>query len=458
MGPEVGVWRDVRWLRSGENLTLRQDAASVLEAALRAVDARAVIHRFVRREKDTLWVGKTAYDLRAFCRIWVVGFGKASAAMAQAVEEILQDRIEGGLVITPDGYGAPLQRIRVAEASHPLPDHRGEEAARWLVGLLREATEGDLVVCLVSGGGSALLPLVAEGLTLEDEVRTTDLLLRSGATIVEVNAVRKHLSAVKGGWLARIAAPATVVALVLSDVPGGRLDAVASGPLAPDPTTYHDALTVLRRYGLGERVPERVRRHLERGAAGEIPETPKPGDPAFQRVQTVVVGSVAQAADAATERAQALGYHTLVLTTDLEGEAREVGRVVAALAREEARADRPVLRPACLVLGGETTVRVRGSGRGGRNQELALSAALGLVGAQNVLVVSFATDGTDGPTDAAGGVADGTTAERARLIGYDLRRSLEENDAYPCLDAVGDLLRTGPTRTNVNDLVLVLAR
>lgn len=451
------MWRDVRWLRSGENPTLRQDAASILEAALRAVDARTAIHRFVRREKDTLWVGKTAYDLRAFCRIRVVGFGKASAAMAQAVEEILQDRIEGGLVITPDGYGAPLQRIQVAEAAHPLPDRRGEEAARRLVGLLRDATERDLVVCLVSGGGSALLPVVAEGLTLEDEVRTTDLLLHSGATIVEVNAVRKHLSAVKGGWLARIAAPATVVVLVLSDVPGGRLDAVASGPLLPDPTTYQDALEVLDRYGLVERVPERVRRHLERGAAGEVPETPKPGDPAFRRVQTVVVGSVAQAADAAAERAQALGYHTLVLTTDLEGEAREVGRVVAALAREEARADRPVLRPACLVLGGETTVRVRGPGRGGRNQELALSAALGLVGARNVLVVSFATDGTDGPTDAAGGVADGTTAERARARGYDPQRSLERNDAYPCLDAVGDLLRTGPTRTNVNDLVLVLA-
>lgn len=452
------MWRDDRWLRSGENPTLRQDAALILETALRAVEARAAIGRFVRRADHTLWVGKTAYDLETFSRIWVVGFGKASAAMAQAVEEILQDRIQGGLVITPDGYGVPLQRIQVAEAAHPLPDRRGEEAARRLVGLLRGATERDLVVCLVSGGGSALLPLVAEGLTLEDEVRTTELLLRSGATIVEVNAVRKHLSAVKGGWLARIACPATMVVLVLSDVPGGQLDAVASGPLLPDPTTYQDALEVLGRYGLVEQVPERVRRHLELGAAGEIPETPKPGDPAFRRVQTVVVGSVAQAADAAAGRARALGYHALVLTTDLEGEAREVGRVVAALAREEARCGRPIPRPACLVLGGETTVRVRGPGRGGRNQELALSAALGLVGMRDVLVLSFATDGTDGPTDAAGGVADGTTAERARARGYDPRRALEENDAYPCLDAAGDLLRTGPTRTNVNDLVLVLAR
>ncbi len=449
------MWRDDRWLRGGENLALRRDAARILEAALRAVDAREAVLRCLRMEGKELWVGERAYSL-SYDRIVVVGFGKAAAAMAQAVEEVLRDRISEGIVVTKEGYGLPLRRLEIVEAGHPLPDPRGEVAARRILDLVRTAGERDLLLCLISGGGSALLPVPAPGLTLEDKVRTTNLLLRSGATIGEINTVRKHLSAIKGGWLAKVAFPATVVALVLSDVLGDRLDAIASGPLTPDPTTYRDAVQVLERYGLWEEVPEAVRRHLERGLAGAVPETPKPGDPVFERVHAVVVSSLAQAAEAAVMQAQALGYHSSILTTYLEGEAREVGRVVAALAMEERRTGRPLPLPACLVLGGETTVTVRGRGKGGRNQELALGAAVALEGIGGVLVVSFATDGTDGPTDAAGGVADGTTAARARAMGYDPRRCLAENDAYPCLDAVGDLVRTDPTGTNVNDLVLVL--
>ncbi|MDR7417157.1 MAG: glycerate kinase [Armatimonadota bacterium] len=452
------MWRDDRWLREGEDPGLRQDAARILEVGLRAADAREGVRRVLHLEGEELRVGDRTYPLGAYDRILVVGFGKASAAMAQAVEEVLGDRISGGLVVTKEGHALPLRRLEVVEAGHPLPDARGEDAARRVLRLARQADVRDLLLCLVSGGGSALLPLPAPGLTLEDKGRTTDLLLRGGATIGELNTVRKHLSAVKGGWLAKAAHPATVVVLVLSDVLGDRLDAIASGPFAPDPTTYRDALEILERYGLLDEVPTAVRRHLERGGAGEVPETPKPGDPAFERVHTVIVGNVARAAEAAAAQALALGYHTSILTTYLEGEAREVGRVVAAMALEERRAARPLPLPACLVLGGETTVTVRGMGKGGRNQELALSAALALEGVRGVLVVSFATDGTDGPTDAAGGVVDGATVFRARACGRDPRQHLARNDAYPCLDAVGGLLRTGPTGTNVNDLVLVLIR
>lgn len=442
----------------GPQRELREHARAILDAALEAADAEESVRRNLRRRGDQVVVGTTQLDLLSFRRLWVVGFGKASARMARAVEQLLGDRIHGGLVVTKHGHGVPLRKVEVLEASHPLPGPEGEAAARRVADLLREAGEGDLVVCLVSGGGSALLPLPAEGLTLQDKVAVTHLLLRSGATISEVNAVRKHLSAVKGGWLARLAYPARVVGLVVSDVLGDPLDAIASGPLSPDPTTYEDALRVLERYGLLDQVPHAVRERLERGASGQVPETPKPGDPVFEKVSLHVVAGVADAVEGARAAAERLGYRALVLTTWLEGEAREVGRVVAALAREEVVRDRPVPKPACLLMGGETTVTVRGPGRGGRNQELVLASALGLEGLSGVLVASLATDGTDGPTDAAGAFADGTTSARAKAQGMDPEQFLARNDAYPFFETLQDLVRTGPTGTNVNDLVLVLAR
>ena len=442
---------------NAEALGLRQHALAIFRSALRAVDPEAAVARHLSLCGDTLRVGAEDLALHEVERIWVVAFGKASVAMARAVEKCLGEWISGGLVVAPHGSAERLERLEVTEASHPLPGPEGEAAARRVVQLLRDAGERDLVLCLISGGGSALLPLPAEDLTLQDKVSTTDLLLRSGATIVEVNAVRKHLSGLKGGRLARVAYPARVIALVMSDVVGDRLDTIASGPLSPDPTTYADALAVLERYGLLERVPARVREHLRRGAVGELPETPKPGDPVFERVTLHVVASVAHAVEAAREEAERLGYRVAVLTVSLEGEAREVGRVVAAVAREEVQRDRPLPKPACVLLGGETTVTVRGRGRGGRNQELTLAAALGIEGLGAVLVASFASDGRDGPTDAAGALADGSTTQRARALGLDPRRYLEENDSYAFFDALGDLVRTGPTGTNVNDLVLVLA-
>ena len=449
---------DARLLQRHDTADLRGDAVRILECALDAVDAYTVTARAVRLAGDTLLVDGSAFSLRAGTQVIVIGAGKASAPMARVIEDVLGDRITAGLVIVKTAPGTPLRRIAVREATHPLPGPAGESAAAEILGLVCDLTTDDLVIFLISGGASALLPLPRQGITLEDKVRTTDLLLRSGADITEINAVRKHLSRIKGGQLARAAFPARMIALVISDIVGSPLDAIASGPTVADPTTYADALGVLAKYQLTERVPPTVLAALRRGAAGDLPETPKPGDPAFASVHLVVVADNMTAARAAAAEAERLGYRALLLSTYMEGEAREVGRVLAGVAREVAASGQPVSQPACVVAGGETTVTVSGEGRGGRNQEVALGAARALAGLRSALIVSFATDGVDGPTDAAGAVVDGTTLERARDRGLDPVRHLAENDAYPLLEAIGDLIRTGPTNTNVNDLMLILCK
>ncbi|HWQ15006.1 MAG TPA: DUF4147 domain-containing protein, partial [Roseiflexaceae bacterium] len=352
-----------------------------------------------------------------------------------------------------------LQRstFNVIEAGHPVPDERSVAAGRAVAALLAGATERDLVLVLISGGGSALLTLPVPGVALDDMQALTRALLASGASINEINALRKHLDRVKGGGLARMAHPATLAALALSDVVGSPLDVIASGPTVADTSTFADAWGVLERYGLADSAPGPILDHLRRGLAGAAPETPKPGDPALEGVQNVVVGSNAQAAAAALEAARAEGFHPLLLTTYLQGEAREIGRALAAVAREIAASGNPLPRPACLVAGGETTVTLRGAGRGGRNQELALAAAADLAGLEGVALVALATDGDDGPTDAAGAVATGETLARAQALGLDLANHLARNDAYPFFAALDDLLRPGPTHTNVNDLMFLFA-
>ena len=430
---------------------------TVLAEALRAVDPAEAVRRQLRLAGDTLYVGAETYDLRRYREVYVVGGGKASVAMAQAVEEVLGDRITAGLVNTKYGYTAPLRRIAVNEAGHPLPDENGMEGGRRMLALAERAGENALVICLISGGGSALLVSPAEGLTLADKQTLTNALLRCGATINEINALRKHLSQMKGGILARVAYPARVISLLLSDVVGNPLDVIASGPTVADTTTFADAYGVLEHYGIVDQVPARVLARLRRGMAGEIPDTPKPGDPIFANVQNLLVASNEIAADAAVARARELGFNTLFLTNFVEGEAREVAKVFAALAREVARSGRPVPRPACIVAGGETTVTVRGGGLGGRNQELCLAAVPKVAGLPEVAVISLATDGSDGPTDASGAVADGDTMARAAAVGLDPWVHLAENDSYHFFQKLGDLLITGPTNTNVNDLIFVFA-
>jgi hydroxypyruvate reductase len=377
--------------------------------------------------------------------------------MARAVEQVFGARVAGGLVVTKYGHGEPLRRVELREAGHPVPDQAGVEASRELAARLGAVQAGDLVICVISGGGSALLPSPAEGIALAQKQEVTRLLLGCGATIDEINCVRKHLSTVKGGGLARLAQPAALLTLILSDVVGDPLDVIASGPTVPDPTTFAAAREVLARRGLTDQVPAAVRARLEAGARGELPETPKPGDPVFARAMNVMVGSNALAMTAAARRARALGYRPLVLSTTVTGETREVAAVHAAIARELAATGQPLRRPACILTGGETTVTLRGTGKGGRNQEFALAAALGIQGLERVAVLSAGTDGNDGPTDAAGAFVAGDTVARARSAGLDPVGALDGHDAYPFFEALGDLVVTGPTRTNVMDLRLILA-
>jgi glycerate 2-kinase len=446
--------------RSIQNALHGDGILAVQRAALAAVEPGAAVRRHVQCQGDQLRIGEQTYDLTIVERIWVVGGGKAATAMSAALFGMLGDRLSGGLVVTKYGHLDPrldTGPVQVVEAGHPIPDEAGVDGSRRMADLLGKVSRRDLVLAVISGGGSALLTLPAEGVTLSDLQRTTELLLGSGATIVELNTIRKHLSRIKGGGLARMAGQAPVASLILSDVVGDPLDVIASGPTVPDPTTFADAWAVQERYSLTRRVPVAVRDHLQAGLDGTLPDTPKPGAALFERVQTVVVGSNRLAAEAAVDAARACGLNALLLSTFIEGEAREVARVAAALAKELVCHDRPVPRPACLVWGGETTVKVHGQGFGGRNQELALAAAVAIEGLPEVVLVALGTDGTDGPTDAAGAVATGETVARAHSLGLDPVAHLADNDAYSFFDALGDLIRTGPTGTNVNDLLFLFA-
>jgi len=423
---------------------------------LRAADPVQAVLRHVTLEDGVLKVAKRRYRLRDYDRVLVLGAGKASAAMAKALERVLGRRISGGLVNVKYGHTARLRRVELNECGHPVPDAAGVQGARRIAAIAAEAGERDLILCPISGGGSALMPLPAEPVTLDEKQETTRLLLACGATIHEINAVRKHISAIKGGQLSRLAWPATVVSLMLSDVIGDDLDVIASGPTAPDASTFADAIRILERYGIHSRVPPSVRERLQRGAQGEIPETPKIGARELSRTQNVIVGSNRLAADAAVQRARELGYRTLLLSTLIEGETRDVARVHAAIIREILASGRPVKPPACVLSGGETTVTLKGRGLGGRNQEFVLAAALDIAGLSRTVVFSAGTDGTDGPTDAAGAIADGRTLDRAKRKGLDARAMLDANDSYHFFEPLGDLVKTGPTNTNVMDLRILL--
>jgi hydroxypyruvate reductase len=436
---------------------LRRKAAAILEAGLRAADPRILVRGNLKAKGRSLVVAGHVEPWPR--RLFLLAVGKAALPMAREAQRILSRRLDGGLVVTTEASGPSLPGLRVLESGHPLPDRRGLLASLEVERLCRGRGRDDLLLLLLSGGASALLPAPVDGISLKEKARTTALLLAAGADIHELNTVRKHLSRLKGGGLARLASPARVRALVLSDVVGDDLTTIASGPVSPDPTTYADALTALDHRGVLDRVPASVRAHLRAGERGHRPETPKTGDPAFQRVRAKVVGSNLRCLEAMVREARRRRFRPHLLTSRLTGEAREVAGVLAGILRECVETGRPVAPPCCLLAGGETTVTVRGQGFGGRNQEMAVAAAPVLAGfPRDALFASLATDGIDGRSDAAGGVVDRHSAGRARELGLAPPADfLARSDSRSFLGPLGGLIVTGPTGTNVMDLTVLLA-
>jgi hydroxypyruvate reductase len=431
--------------------------AQTLSAAIQAVDPRPAVSRCLQRQGKRLTIGQTTVDLDQTRQVSVIGAGKAARPMLQGVADVLGDMLTGGCVITKHAAGEAdhIGPIGIVEGNHPVPGEKSVNATRHMLASLGQPHPDDLILCLISGGGSALMTAPIEGVALADLQALTRALLACGATIHEINTLRKHLDTVKGGGLARQCAPAQLVCLILSDVVGNPLDVIASGPAVPDPTTYANCWQIVTRYGLEASLPPSIRTVLQAGLAGQLPETLKPGDPVFARTQNLLVGSNLQAAQAALETARRAGYHPLLLTTSLQGEARQAGQFLAAIARQVDATGQPVPRPACIVIGGETTVTLRGNGLGGRNQELALAAVSELSGLPNCLLVTCATDGEDGPTDAAGAFVTGETLARAQQHGIDPASFLQANDSYHFFQTLGDLFSPGPTGTNVNDLAFL---
>ncbi len=444
--------------KTSELRRARQILIELVNKAIESADPSSKMRSRVRIDGERLKIGTHELDLSEVGKIIVVGGGKASGNMAEVIEEIFGDRITGGVVNVPKGTVLEYRtgKIKLVEAGHPLPTGAGVKGAEEMISLVSDLEPQDLVVCLLSGGGSALITLPAESISLDELRETTQLLLKSGAMIQEVNAIRKHLSRIKGGQLTKAAHPARVITLLISDVVGDRLDTIASGPTYPDPMTFSDALAVIEKYGLIEKLPKNILNHLKKGTEKKVPETPKPGEKYFHNTIYEIIASNADAIKAAVEVGKSHGFNVSTITKTMQGEAREVGTHLATIAKGVMEASKPVSRPALLISGGETTVTVKGEGIGGRNQELVLSAAIGISGLENATVASFSTDGVDGPTDAAGAVADSFTLERAKHLKLDSELHLERNDSYSFFKGIGDLLITGPTRTNVMDLTCLI--
>ena len=447
-------------IRNGEtklNRKARALALRSLESALNAVNPKQIIKSKLLLKNLTLHVNGYSIDLKKFKNIYVIGGGKASGSMAEALEQVLGNSITKGLVNVPRSSKNKTDIIKLHEASHPIPDEAGVEGTRRMLKIAEQAKEDDLIICLISGGGSSLMPLPRGKISIADKKEITNALLKCGATINEINTVRKHISDFKGGWLAKKAYPSSILNLILSDVVGDPLDFIASGPTVPDSTTFSDAIKVLKKYRLWSKAPASIRKVLSDGEKGLIPETPKANDEAFKRVYNVVVGNNRLASLTAQKYLKSEGLNTLLLTSTLEGEARHVGIMLASIVHEVSVSGNPVPKPAGIIASGETTVTVTGKGLGGRNQEIALAAAQKLNDMNGVVVASLSTDGVDGPTDAAGAIADGKTLVRAAKMGLTPEEYLAENDSYHFFSKLGDLIFTGPTGTNVNDVSVIVA-
>jgi len=437
----------------------RRIALDCILSALNAVNPKKAVFNNVKRRGNLLVIGRYNFDLTEYRNIYVLGGGKASGLMAEAIEEILGDKITSGVINVLKGTEKMVKtkKIKINGATHPIPGEEGVNSTKAMLEIARKAGKDDLIIALISGGGSALMPCPADPVTLEDKKIVTNLLLKCGATINEINVVRKHLSAFKGGQLAKTAYPATLVSLIISDVVGDPLDIISSGPTVPDSSTFQDAYNVLKKYDLLNKIPENIKKRIQLGLSGKIEETPKPGDKIFRNVHNILIASNRTACIAAVKKAKELGTNSMLLSTYIEGEAKHVGTVLVGLAKEIHNYNTPIKKPAVIVCGGETTVTVTGSGKGGRNQELALGSALKLSGLNGTIIASIATDGIDGNSDAAGAIADGHTLKRARELDLDPIKYLVDNNSYEFFKKLGDIIFTGPTGTNVNDLMIIVA-
>ena len=408
------------------------------------------------RKGHQLTVNRYQYDLSQFRRILCTGAGKSSGHMAQTLERILGKYLEGGLVIVKDGYGTSTQRVQIVKASHPLPDIRGVRATSHILKTVRSLTQDDLLTVLISGGASSLLCAPAPGLTLSDHRQTSNLLTRCGATIKELNTVRKHLSTIKGGQLAK-ATKAQILTIIVSDVIGDDLATIGSGPTMPDPTTFQEAINILKHYQIWNKIPERIQKHLDQGIQGARPETWKSRVQSSLRNQSIILVNNQMALNEVAKEATRLGLRPYVLETPLQGEAKDLGTILGAMAKDIVEFGNPIRPPACLIAGGEPTVTVTGKGKGGRAQECILAAAQELTGLHNVIVAGFGTDGTDGPTDVAGAVVEGKTVQKAKEKGLSVEKFLRMHDSYSFFNQVGGHIITGPTKTNVNDIYVIVA-
>ena len=444
--------------KPGDISELRKDARDIFNSGLLSADPAFAINRHLKLHETRLMVKDTTFDLAQFEEILVIGAGKACAAMAKELENILGSRISRGSIIVKYDHTESLETIELIEAGHPVPDENGQAGAEKLFAMAENAHEKTLVFCLISGGGSALSPLPCDGISLAEKQETTKTLLSCGARIHEINTIRKHLSLIKGGGLARAAYPATIISLILSDVVGDDLDIIASGLTVADTGTFKECEDIIRSYGIALKLPKNVLDHIKKGCAGEIPETPKPDEPCFKRVKNLIIGNNFNCLVKAKEKAQSLGYNTIILSSLIEGETKDIAKMHAAIAREILKTGNPIPLPACIISGGETIVTMDHHGLGGRNQEFVLASAIEIKGENNIIVLSAGTDGTDGPTDAAGAIADGNTLEKARDLGISAKKYLIAHDSYNFFDKLDDLIITGPTNTNVMDLRIFLIK
>lgn len=435
---------------------LRRDAELIFSAGTEAVKGDQAIHQHVRKDASGLHIDELVFDINRFRNIWVTGAGKASAAMADAIEKQLGDRIKGGVISVKYGHGLNLGKIRTIEAGHPVFDQNSVAAAEEILSVARSASSEDLLIFLLSGGGSALMANPVPPLTMDEKQDAIKILLLSGADIDSINTIRKHISTIKGGQLAAAAYPANLITLIISDVVGDKLDAIGSGPTVPDTSTYGDCLQIVKKYNLSGKLPAKIMVRLTDGAAGKLPETPRVDDPVFAKSHARIIADNGLALDAARKRAASLGYNTVILSSAIEGDTRAAAKMLSSIAMEVKKSGNPVAAPACILSGGETTVAVTGDGKGGRNQEFALASAFEIAGRGNIVVLCGGTDGTDGPTDAAGGITDSATIHNARKKGLCPEAFLNNNDSYNFLNRTGELLVTGPTNTNVMDLRIFL--